>query len=307
MNSLKKLLTFALVLLASNQIYTKDIITITEQELQSGGQNLEIKLRQAARDGFFYVQIPTKAQDLIAHGLDFANNFYKDTHFTSLVDLPKFTGYRKHEHSQVEGFYCEREFWHELYPAEVAQLADCFNNLSLDLFRKIVPLVLDQLPVEKYNQATGGLYNDRGMYHFEFKHYRTEQAEIGINPHQDTGYITLLFIDKKGLYVKINDIWQPVPPKPGYLIVNFGGTFEILVNDKNKLQASWHFVERITPEKHGGDRINFALFSNNSLDVPAQRALVTGELEVVCASYQEFLEKTFLTVYQQMDIPEIRE
>ena len=301
--TLHKLLILSAAILAGSQVYSHEIVTITEQELQSNDQNLTVKLKQAARDGFFYMQTPSLAQDLIPHAVDFANNFYKSDYYTSIVNLPNVTGYRKYDNSQVEGFYCERMHWDTLYPKEVAQLAHILHDLSLDLLQKVAPLVLDHLPVEKWPQATGGLYQDQGMYHLSFKHYRVEKNEIGINPHQDVGFLTLLYIDKKGLYAKIDDAWQPIDPKPGYLIVNFGSAFEILVNDQSKLQASWHFVEQITNEKHGGDRINFALFSNNNLEVPVHRILPSGELEVVCDSYQEFIKNNLAMVYQKLDLP----
>lgn len=108
---------------------------------------------------------------------------------------------------------------------------------------------------------------------------------IGFNPHRDVGYVTVLFINKKGLNAKIDGEWEPVGPKPGHFIVNFGKAFEILVNDTSKLVGSLHYVEEISEEI--GDRISFGLYSNNSLDTSIYKVTSDGNLEIVYDTYAE--------------------
>ena len=114
--------------------------------------------------------------------------------------------------------------------------------------------------------------------------------------------------NKKGLYARINDKWCPIPPKPGYIVVNFGKAFELLVNDRSKLVAAWHVVEQITKEKHGGDRISFGFFSNNTADAEVKSISSAGTLKVLYSRYDEYVEHQIKTVKNNVtDVPKFEQ
>lgn len=296
--------TASLYAIAKQQPNQLPIVTISEQELMSGGKAFDEKLCQAACHGFFYVEIPTNAQPLISAAKQFANTFYKDEHFKT-IELPGYSGYVNHDNVQAESFYCEGNLWQKVYPESVAQLAVYMKSFSERILQKVLSSVLPQLAIEQLNEATGGLYDGGGLYHLSFKHYRPEMKKIGLPPHRDFGYLTILFIEQKGLYAKINDVWHAIPPNPGHFIVNFGKALEILVNDPNKLKASWHYVEQIAPAKHRGDRINFGLFGDSCLATPVYKVTKDNLLEVVYKSYKEYVDASFKDVYDAPDLLDI--
>lgn len=302
-----ELLPSELVLSREKVRAAEEIVSITEQELHSNSPELEQKLLQAARQGFFYVEIPAKLQEQVKEAVDYAHTFYKDEALKS-AKLSLTSGYHDFEHAQFETFFCERPHWN-IYPGHIQECAQGLVDVSLTILRKVFPLVLPQLPPEHWKQATGGLLDGLGTYFFSFNHYRLAKNMIGLLPHQDTGYITLLYIDKKGLHAHIdNKQWQAIQPKPGYFVVNFGRAFEILVNDSSRLVGAWHFVEKITEESHGGDRISFGLFSDNHPDTAVMAASAEGKLTLKYQSYSAYLKDYLADVkYEKVDIPKIDE
>lgn len=282
------------------------LLSFTHDELYSPSPALNEKLRRAIRQGFFYVEIPPMTKDLIPEAVNFAHSFYKNPQFKEAA-LSHVTTFHDFPHAQFESFFCEQPYW-SIYPEAIQICANSLIDLSLTLLRNIMPLVLPQLSSQDWAPATGGLFGGKGNYFFSFNHYRPEKKMIGLIPHQDTGYITLLFIDKKGLYGFINNKWCSIDPKPGFFIVNLGRALEMLVNDTSKLVASWHFVERITAEKHGGDRISFGLFSDNHPETPVMAASPDGRLITKYQTYSQYLDEYKAEVKNKIiEIPPIED
>src|SRR5262249_6974090 len=132
------------------------------------------------------------------------------------------------------------------------------------------------------------LLSGGGAPFFSFNHYRPEKKCLGVMPHKDSGFMTLLHIDKPGLLAQINGKWLPISPLEGFLVVNLGKAFELLVNDRSKLNAAWHYVQQTNREVHG-DRVSFALFIDNHPDSELMIAHSDGQLETLYASYKEYL------------------
>lgn len=278
------------------------LISFTHAEIQSTSSVVEEKLRNAVKQGFFYVEIPPETKSLIPHAVNFANTFYKDQQLKE-ARLSLTSGYHDFPHAQFESFFCEQPHWN-IYPEAIQACAHSLTELSLTILRKVMPLVLPQLSPRAWTSATGGLLEGKGTYFFSFNHYRPEKKVIGLLPHQDTGYITLLYTSKKGLYGLIDTTWRSIPPKPGFLIVNLGKAFEMLVNDHSKLVASWHFVEQISLEKHSGDRISFGLFSDNNPNAPVMAATPEGHLMMKYETYAQYLKEYMHDVETKIiDVP----
>lgn len=280
------------------------ILSLSCKELHSETEELNRKLLQAARQGFFYLEIPQESLELIPDAVHFGNTFYKDPHYSTL-QLPGYNGYKTRENVQAEGFYCEHSLWLSVYSSSVATLAELMRNESNYILQKILSLVLPELDKEKLAYATGGLSKADDLYYLSFKHYRPEIDAIGLTPHRDFGYITILYIDKKGLHAKIENAWQPIPPRERYFIVNFGRSLELLVNDPHRLKASWHYVEQIKREEHNGDRMCFALFTGCNTNAPLHRVLGDGNLEIVYPSYQDFINAGLKDAYDNPDFSSI--
>ncbi len=102
------------------------------------------------------------------------------------------------------------------------------------------------------------------------------QGHLGVNHHTDSGALTLLLTDNQpGLEVYVRGGWQPVPPRPGALIVNIGDVIQVWSNDRYK--APVHRV-RCQP---AGARMSIPFFFNprDSFDY----APLTGAMETAAA------------------------
>ncbi len=280
---------------------TQVFVALSEEEFAGQSEDLNHKLAQAAQQGFFYIEIPEALREAVHEAEEYAYVCHKDPKLLE-ADRPGVTGF--HDFGQTTSFVCEGKDWSSLFPTHITELAEALGRLSVTMLKKLLPLVVPQLSPERWNEATGGLTNGGGLFGFSFNHYFRERQAIGYPAHRDIGLITILFINQEGLYAYIDNKWCPVAPKPGYFVVNFGKALELLVNDRSKLSACCHVVERITKQKHGHDRISFGLFSNNEIDAPVMCVTQDGLLAQLYATYQEFNEVELARVKNDnVDIP----
>jgi isopenicillin N synthase-like dioxygenase len=101
-----------------------------------------------------------------------------------------------------------------------------------------------QIPPELWDQATDNLTKARhdGIAFLSLIRYTTKNVneEFGINEHRDTAWIPAVLTNEPGLEVKVNEVWTPIPPKDGYLVINFGRKLETLINSSTLVNAVWH-------------------------------------------------------------------
>ncbi|WP_088134232.1 2OG-Fe(II) oxygenase family protein [Vibrio gazogenes] len=89
----------------------------------------------------------------------------------------------------------------------------------------------------------------------------------GLNVHKDSGWLTILRSIEPGLEVLRNGKWQPINPKFGKFIVNFGCAIEILMREsKTPVSAVAHRVKEQFEHRRQADRFSYALFIDSSLD-----------------------------------------
>lgn len=181
------------------------------------------------------MEIPDSLKDSIQKTLEFAHSFYKNETLKQLKLNPH-EGYKDWKNAQAESLYLPEECWKEALPAEEMKiLAIKMKKIAKDILEKT--LILCKVQPENWSDVTGGFTADDGLVHFSFNHYRIEKAFPGLFPHRDFGLITVLFINKVGLQGKLGEKWVDVPPLKDHFIINFGRSFETLINDPTKLIA----------------------------------------------------------------------
>lgn len=261
--------------------------TFTEAEFDAAmTEAFQEKVRVAAHAGFFYLQIPEMLIPSIDSAYNFAESFYKDERCRN-AKLTWVSGFHDVQDAQIESFICHNAHW-DFYPEDVRACAHALAALSRKILRVFMEILLPQLSQENYGVATGGLLSGGGAPFFSFNHYRPEKECLGVMPHKDSGFLTLLYINKPGLLAQIDGKWLPIAPLKGCLVVNLGKAFELLVHDRSKLNAAWHYVQRTAREVHG-DRVSFACFSDNHPDSELMTVHSDGQLEALYTSYQEYL------------------
>lgn len=240
---------------------------ISQEEFLSSNPEAISKFRSALKAGFFYLEMPESCKKTLASAEQFAQSFFNNED-AKTTKLSGFGGYhdRESQKSQVEAHYAERADWDKLiadgiYTSEQVELARRMNDLGLDILKKSLKML--EIPEEHWNKLTANLVKDAGTLHFTFNHYRPEVAHEGLPKHKDFGFVTVLFINERGLEGNIGGEWKDVPPLKDHFVINFGRCFEIITGSRGDVHAIEHRVRRVVKE-----RISFGVFLDGNATLP---------------------------------------
>lgn len=267
-------------------------------------------LLRALEDGFFFVEHPSDMD--FSPGDRFARSFYLPTNpetidpyrgFSKWTSdyLDKYEGYYCRDTDQTEQFFLENRFWDSVFPSELARLAVSMKEFALEILKAIL-LHLD-LPQELWDEATGRCLSLQGIYHLTFNHFRSNVRARGLNIHKDSGWVTVLRSIDPGLEVQKGDVWYPLNPIPGSVIVNFGCAIEILTRrSRTPIAAVAHRVVEQSEDPYGKpDRFSYALFVDSSLDetiCPGLYCYEPGKGLVLETRFSTFLDQILKNTYQ---------
>lgn len=267
----------------ASSIYTP--VAFSRAELRQKEEGFKEKLTQAQQDGFFYVEIPEGCREKIEATIKFGNQLRTNDALKSL-DLGMRLGYQERHGTQAVAFCAMKNQWEDVYPGPVKDLAEIMNQVALDILK--ISLEHLSIPSDLWSPATGELTDDKGSNVFSVNSYQQGEQKIGLIPHKDMGWITVLFIDKVGLETSLDGKnWTSIPPKEGYFVINFGKAFELLINSSEKLRASVHRVRRLEEE-----RLSFGIFINHSEGTHIHQINGAGKIEPV-KTYEEYLSDCF--------------
>lgn len=224
------------------------MIQISWQEMQNEDHSFKEKLGQAMKDGFFYLGIPEELKPKLPSCVKYAENLQNNTELKSHDLGGKTLGYRERQNTQIITFNTVKPQWKHVFPNEILDTANAMYEIGLTVLKK--SLLHLEIPEEDWDLATGQSTNNQGEVFFSLNQYKPEKQNIGLIPHKDMGLITVLFINKHGLEKRTDDgLWEDIPPKEGYFVVNFGQTFEILIGSATKLKACIHRVRQLQEER----------------------------------------------------------
>lgn len=263
-----------------------EMIKLTLDEMRQKDSSFQWKFGQALKDGFFYVQIPEKCAMKISEAVRFAANIRNDESLKR-KDLgnPRL-GYQERHGTQAVAFSAMKHQWQQVFPSKVAEVAEEMNAIALQILKEALQQL--SVPEEMWSLATGELTAGKGENVFSCNHYMPGEQKIGLFPHKDMGWITVLFVNKVGLQTSLDGKkWIDIPPKDGYFVVNFGRAFELLINSTDKLRASLHRVERLEKK-----RMVFGVFINHNTGTSIYELNEDGAL-VLKQSYEEYSNQCF--------------
>ncbi|GLZ23113.1 2OG-Fe(II) oxygenase family protein [Burkholderia plantarii] len=225
---------------------------------------------RALSDGFFLLAIP---DGVALDGSDrFVRHFFEPR---ADGDLAPYTGYRDcvvpgdyqgyfdREHDQWENFYIERDNWGML-PASVARTGVAMSGLGINILRATLGYL--GIPKAGWNTVTGGLTANQGHQMLAFNHFRSDKRVRGSKFHRDSGWVTVLRSTAPGLLAFIDGDLRTINPEPGYFIVNFGSSIEVLTGCLPKpVRANIHGVARTIPRPEGQERVSYVVFLDSDL------------------------------------------
>lgn len=213
--------------------------------------------------GFFLLKMP---QGMVCEPADYlAQQFYLPDSGYPEMDVPGlYQGYFDRPHDQWENFYIERANWH-LLPQPVAMLGMQMATLGISVLCSTFAYL--KLPARDWPCISSGLTDNGGHQMLAFNHFRASKNARGCKFHRDSGWVTVLRSTEPGLYAWIDGQIRAINPEPGYFIVNFGSSFEVLTERLNTpVRANIHGVAQLEPCEPGSERTSYALFLDSALD-----------------------------------------
>lgn len=277
---------------------------LVDGDLQFDGG--ESAFSRALTEGIFFLQIPDWVS--VNVGEDCAQNFFRGpSHppYGALRDLTSsqfddpLLGFHERT-NQIEQFLLERRFWESSYPSPVAALGEELTMVSRQVIRSILEYV--GIPEQDWERATGGCSEAEGSYHLTFNHYRPTVDEIGLSSHKDDGFVTLLRATDPGLEINRQNQWESLEPLPGYFIVNFGLSMQLLTSRCATPVAA--IMHRVTRQRH--DRTTFGHFSSSrcidDADAGIYRYIPRSGLHRICGS-RELIDLNDYEIYEGTDLP----
>ena len=167
------------------------------------------------------------------------------------------------ENNQQTKLALRRHRWDEHYPTEIAQ----FGRQLDDTGRAVIREVFRQsgIPEERWTEASGGYSSGQGTAFLNFVHYDTSQPDLGLRPHTDYGFVTILDATSPGLQIELEGQWRDVPVLDGHLVINFGEALNFITQHSNRSVAA--IVHRVTTQTASNPvRRGIVYFANPDLD-----------------------------------------
>ena len=245
--------------------------------------------------GVFYLKAPDWLD------LEEARRFGRDildpeSPYRTIPQYGELEGFISLENNQQTKLALRRHRWDEHYPTEIAR----FGRQLDDIGRAVIREVFRQsgIPEVLWTDASGGYSSGQGTAFLNFVHYDTSQPDLGLRPHTDYGFVTILDATSPGLQIELEGQFRDVPVLDGHLVINFGEALNFITQHSNRSVGA--IVHRVTtqaasnPVRHG-----IVYFANPDLDGALKQFNAQGQ-EVGSSSVADLfaqLEKN-LTTYE---------
>ena len=121
------------------------------------------------------------------------------------------------------------------------------------------------IPKQHWGQASGGYAAGEGTAFLNFVHYDTRQPDLGLRPHTDYGFVTILDATAPGLQIEVDGSFMDVPVLEGHLVINFGEALNFITKRSDRTVSA--IVHRVTTQSESRPvRHSIVYFANPCLD-----------------------------------------
>jgi isopenicillin N synthase-like dioxygenase len=245
--------------------------------------------------GVFYIRVPDWLD------LEEARRFGRDildlkSPYRNIPQYGELEGFISLENNQQTKLALRRHRWDEHYPTEIAQFGRQLDDIGRAVIREVFRQ--SEIPEELWTDASGGYSSGEGTAFLNFVHYDTSQPDLGLRPHTDYGFVTILDATSPGLQIELEGQFRDVPVLDGHLVINFGEALNFITQHSNRSVAA--IVHRVTsqaasnPVRHG-----IVYFANPDLDGLVKQFNTEGQ-EVSSISVEDLFSRLEgnLTEYQ---------
>ena len=212
--------------------------------------------------GIFYLRIPEGLH------LDGAREFGRglldvDSPYRKLPKYGDLEGFIALENNQQTKLALCRHHWEQHYPADITQFGRELDRIGVAVIREV--LRQSGIPEALWRRASGGYAAGEGTAFLNFVHYDTRNPDLGLRPHTDYGFVTILDATAVGLQIKITGDFVDVPVLPGHLVINFGEALHFVTAHSERTVGA--VVHRVLSQKSSDPvRHGMVYFANPDLD-----------------------------------------
>ena len=223
--------------------------------------------------GVFYLKAPDWLD------LEVARRFGREildleSTYRKIPQYGELEGFISLENNQQTKVALRRHHWDEHYPTEIAQ----FGRQLDDIGRAVIQEVFWQsgIPKELWTDASGGYSSGQGTAFLNFVHYDTSQPNLGLRPHTDYGFVTILDATSPGLQIELDGQFRDVSVRDGHLVVNFGEALNFVTQYSNRSVAA--IIHRVTSQATSNSvRHSIVYFANPELDGTLKQFNAAGQ------------------------------
>ena len=212
--------------------------------------------------GIFYLRLPEGLH------LDGAREFGRglldvDSPYRKLPKYGDLEGFIALENNQQTKLALCRHHWEQHYPADITQFGRELDRIGVAVMREV--LRQSGIPEALWSRASGGYAAGEGTAFLNFVHYDTRNPDLGLRPHTDYGFVTILDATAVGLQIKIAGDFVDVPVLPGHLVINFGEALHFITAHSERSVGA--VVHRVLSQKYSDPvRHGIVYFANPDLD-----------------------------------------
>jgi len=212
--------------------------------------------------GIFYLRLPEGLH------LDGAREFGRglldvDSPYRKLPKYGDLEGFIALENNQQTKLALCRHHWEQHYPADITQFGRELDRIGVAVIREV--LRQSGIPEALWRRASGGYAAGEGTAFLNFVHYDTRNPDLGLRPHTDYGFVTILDATAVGLQIKIAGDFVDVPVLPGHLVINFGEALHFITAHSERSVGA--VVHRVLSQKYSDPvRHGIVYFANPDLD-----------------------------------------
>jgi len=212
--------------------------------------------------GIFYLRIPDGLH------LDGAREFGRglldvDSPYRKLPKYGDLEGFIALENNQQTKLALCRHHWEQHYPADITQFGRVLDRIGVAVIREV--LRQSGIPEALWSRASGGYAAGEGTAFLNFVHYDTRNPDLGLRPHTDYGFVTILDASAPGLQIDVNGKFEDVPVLPDHLVINFGEALHFVTAHAERTVGA--VVHRVLSQKSSDPvRHGMVYFANPDLD-----------------------------------------
>lgn len=227
----------------------------------------------AWRLGVFYLKAPDSLD--LARARQFGREILDpQSPFRDIPQYGELEGFISLENNQQTKLALRRHRWDEHYPLEVASFGRALDQVGIAIIREV--FCQSGIPESLWGEASGGYATGDGTAFLNFVHYDTRQPDLGLRPHTDYGFVTILDATSPGLQIELEGQFVDVPVLPDHLVINFGEALNFITYHSQRSVSA--IVHRVTRQAASDPmRQGIVYFANPDLEGALKQFNIEGE------------------------------